>query len=265
MLKFTKSEKYRLEGRISPDETIEVKKKRINSCRTDDNLVMVKEAETNQFDLLFEKFDNLKKSAEDFENFLSVVSNDLIAKTEALKNLKNNESTKRNDRSFASVQLFMLSQYSHRINRFRTVSRISLENIRKKHEKEINVDDLVIKHIDILTKMKRRMKHIIDVSEKYAVTDIFDTINLLREMSEEMDPSVTSSDEGKTNKKMNRRHCKSMMSLEKVTMPATDTVDSSAPLPGEEMMVGARSQKMNTFKSLTDHLSCLTKTYTSRR
>ena len=35
-------------------------------------------------------------------------------------------------------------------------------------------------HINALVKMKRRMKHIIDVSEKYAVIDLCATIHVMK-------------------------------------------------------------------------------------
>ena len=42
-----------------------------------------------------------------------------------------------------------------------------------------DVEALVDKHMSIVGKMKRRMKQMLDVTEKYAVEDIFETINLL--------------------------------------------------------------------------------------
>ena len=66
-----------------------------------------------------------------------------------------------------------------------------------------------MKHIDILGKMKRRMKHIIDVSDKYAVENIFEVINLLREMSEAMEAVPRE-------KKVKMGKCKSMNSFHKI-------------------------------------------------
>eukprot|EP00092_Neocalanus_flemingeri_P097675 GFUD01124524.1.p2 GENE.GFUD01124524.1~~GFUD01124524.1.p2 ORF type:complete len:110 (+),score=21.13 GFUD01124524.1:253-582(+) len=109
--------------------------------------------------------------------------------------------------------------------------------------------------------MKRRMKHIIDVSDKYAVENIFDSINLLREMSEAMEPSPP----GGIVKMVK---CKSMNSILKIKQDIKESLGSAKDLQGnslEASNVSTKSRKVNTLRSLTDHLAVLTKTYTNRR
>jgi hypothetical protein len=116
----------------------------------------------------------------------------------------------------------------------------------------------------IVAKMKRRMKQMIDVAEKYAVADIFDTINLLQQMSNKINLDPIEGPDARA-RRLSRRS-RSMTQLE------TDSTDSRrssrqlSPLPASprpDLAYGAR--KMNTFKSFSDHLVVLTKTYTNRR
>ena len=91
----------------------------------------------------------------DFEKFIHVVSEDLATKITQLKSIKSNENAQWNERSYASVQVMMLNQYVHRINRFRVVSRNSLNNLAIKVNKDNKEMKLVDKHIDTLAKLKR--------------------------------------------------------------------------------------------------------------
>ena len=257
MLKFSKHAKAASAGRLSP-ESRDIKKQKLDDINDGKDSDF---EETPECNAAFKQFDNLKKTHHEFEKFLAAVSGDLTVKSENLKALKNCLNTKLNDKSYAGVQLFMLSQYSHRINRFREVSRNSLDHIFKNIEKENNAQELIAKHIDILGKMKRRMKHIIDVSEKYAVENIFDSINLLREMSEAMEPSPPE-------KKVKMGKCKSMNSLHKIRHDTIESIGSDCDLKetsSEASNVLTKSRKVNTLRSLSEHLAVLTKTYTNRR
>merc|ERR1712156_678551 len=79
---------------------------------------------------------------------------------------------------------------SSRIESFRSGSVKSIENICALLE-EGEPAEKVNKCVDAfhcgLAKMKTRMKHMIDVSDKYAVVEIFDTINILNKVSLEID------------------------------------------------------------------------------
>merc|ERR1711971_1000458 len=63
----------------------------------------------------------------------------------------------------------------NRVNRFKEVNAKSLDAIQEEVEKKDGsvekIGDLVATHVLEVSKMKRRMKHILDVSEKYAVID----------------------------------------------------------------------------------------------
>ena len=218
---------------------------------------------------LFKNYNALNNVHSEFEKFIHIVSTDLQTKIDCLKNVKNNENINWNDKSYASVQLFMLYQYSHRVNRFRDVSLDSLENICNKFSKGEKTDTLVKKHNDILAKLKRRLKHILDVSEKYAVEDIFSNINILKEMSQEMEPPAQNSADSFERTK----RYKSLISLQKIIIQdktdfqgmvySENNSERSKPDENEKNIL--KKQKVRTLRSLGDHMTVLTKTYTNRR
>jgi len=253
MLKFSKHAKAASTGRLSP-ETRDVKKQRLDEFPVS-KPPDIQETQENKPNS--DEFETLQKKNDEFVKFLDVVSSDLALKAEKLKALKECANTKLNDKSYAGVQLFMLGQYSHRIARFREVSTASLQHISKKIEKDTDTQELIRKHTDILGKMKRRMKHIIDVSDKYAVENIFEGINLLKEMSEEMEPAPPE-------KSVKMGKCKSMNSLHKLRSSISSEPDLKENIP-DGTNFQPKTRKVNTLRSLTDHLTVLTKTYTNRR
>ena len=137
----------------------------------------------------------------------------------------------------------------------------------------------------IVGKMKRRMKQMLDVTEKYAVEDIFDTINLLQQMSNKIKLSPIEGEEERVNRLSRRSQSLTVLGVDTVDSPSKSTgrkqqaklVQSSSssrrslsPLTeraggGGEVHLEVGGRKMNTFKSFSDHLAVLTKTYTNRR
>ena len=114
MLKFSKYAKAASTGRLS--ESRDVKKQKLDETPDEKSSYLQSTPESNTN---CKEFENLKKIHEEFEKFLDAVSCDLASKTERLKALKDCVNTKLNDKSYAGVQLFMLCQYSHSINRVR--------------------------------------------------------------------------------------------------------------------------------------------------
>ena len=90
----------------------------------------------NQFQFLFNQFENLRKSQTDFDQFLVMVRIDLMTKSDGLKKVKTCELSSRGDKSYARVQLFMLSQYMMRMTKLEDVSKKSVENICRKHHSD---------------------------------------------------------------------------------------------------------------------------------
>ena len=130
------------------------------------------------------------------------------------------------------------------------------------------------KHIHALVKMKRRMKHIIDVSEKYAVIDLFAMINVLSEESHDLDPSFSLKDA------KDRRLTQDVTSFHNYTYSHFDSPSfSRIPSPSSVFSLDFTEstvsdfdcspiifgkQPLRPFKSLSDHILVLTKTYTNK-
>ena len=133
-----------------------------------------------------DEIQRLQYSQTEFESFLDMVSTDLTDKTQKQKQLKVS------DGGFAKVQTFMLTKYINRIDRFRQVSRANMDHIVILADNKENVDSKVIldhvnKHVETIGKMKRRSKQILDISDKYAVENILDNINLVTQLSESLE------------------------------------------------------------------------------
>jgi len=265
MLKFSRHSNERADSvsrvRSSPENVVN---KRPKLDRVDENKIVTdgnKEVEV--------EIKRLRSAQTEFESFLSMVSSDLTDKTENQKRLRVS------DGGFAKVQMFMLAKYSNRIERFRQVSRANMNNIVMLGDNKENTDtklviDFVNKHIETIGKMKRRSKQILDVSDKYAVENILDNINLVTQLSE----SLQSSQE---NAKMNKWNSAGVLTSHRGSIvPAVEEPDGdmcssalsrmSVPVDSSvSRSSSGRHSKLSTFLSLKDHLAVLTKTYTGRR
>ena len=170
-------------------------------------------------------------------------------------------------------------------SRFRNVANASLLSISSALEGGKDVETLVDKHMSIVGKMKRRMKQMLDVTEKYAVEDIFETINLLQQMSNKIKLSPIEDDSERAHRLSRRSQSLTVLGVDSVDGPSrkggskdasqhsfssSSSRRSLSPLrPSERGSIGegggAGGRKMNTFKTFSDHLAVLTKTYTNRR
>ena len=151
-----------------------------------------------------------------------------------------------------------------------------------------DVEALVDKHMSIVGKMKRRMKQMLDVTEKYAVEDIFETINLLQQMSNKIKLSPIEDDSERAHRLSRRSQSLTVLGVDSIDGPSrtggskdvpqhsfssSSSRRSLSPLrPSERGSIGeggggggGGGRKMNTFKTFSDHLAVLTKTYTNRR
>ena len=237
-----------------------------------------------------DEIQRLRSSQAAFESFLSMVSSDLTEKMERQKIVRET------DGGFAKVQMFMLAKYSNRIERFRQVSRNNLNHIVMLGQNKENLDskvviDCVNKHIETIGKMKRRSKQILDVSDKYAVENILDNINLVTQLSESLQPSQEKGNQTRHHKTVNRSFNVNISASAKMNkwksagvltshrgsvVPAVEETERDiSPLAFSRMSVpydnlrsresSGRHSKLSTIMSLKDHLAVLTKTYTGRR
>ena len=95
--------------------------------------------------------------------------------------------------------------------------------------------------------MKRRMKDMIDVTDKYAVADILDSITILNEASKDLD-SLDSGDS------TTRRSVVSLGGDESCQNISSVSTRSDVTSLGQE-------RKSKTLRSQSDHLAVLRRTY----
>ena len=124
-------------------------------------------------------------------------------------------------------------------------------------------DETVFQYSKTVSKMKRRMKDMIDVTDKYAVVDIFDNINILNTASRDLDslqdPATAEADRAR----------RSIVSLMSVPQGGEDNdiveVGPEVSEVSEDEIVKAPfsgpDTSARTLRSLSDHLCVLRKTY----
>jgi len=220
----------------------------------------------------------LKQSQEVFDQFLQIVEEDIQKKTKVLKSVKKSEQLSTNQKTYVSVQCFMLKCYLNRIKSFQQISDNSISGICAEYCKDgrndEKVGDLVNKHVDALEKMKRRMKHILDVSEKYAVIDLFSAISALHEESDDLDPSESLKDSkdrrltrSVTSFCNNTYRLPDSPSFSRVSSPSPSSVSSlffaESNLDCPQILL--RKNPLRHFQSLSDHLCVLGKAYTDKQ
>jgi hypothetical protein len=145
-------------------------------------------------------------------------------------------------------------QYVHRINRFRVVSRNSLNNLSVKVNEDNEKIKLIDKHIDTLAKLKRRLKHILDVSDKYAVKDLFDQITLLNVISEDVGIHAKSP----TREGTSKRRYKFLISLRKSHLD--DKIEFDGTGADVEKNAGKeieKKKKVHNWRSIYRSFECL--------
>ena len=215
---------------------------------------------SENFCALFSQFKLLEESQSEFDQFLVMVRIELMTKTDELKKIKLNMKASRIDRSCALVNLFMLSQYTTRMNKFEDFCRKSLENICRKHINGEEVDGHVIKHLSVLVKMKRRMKQMLDVSEKCVVVEMIDTANDLKDWFEDAE-NIKAIEEKEP------RLSKSTLSLE-------TELDEERPRPRNSVSECLSSsieacpfttRQRRTFKTISEHVIVITKSFTVKQ
>ena len=74
--------------------------------------------------------DQLKASQTELEQFINVVVDDLKSKMDKLEQFKSSERCHNvPERNYINLQMFMIDKYRSRIEHFRTLSRVNVENI----------------------------------------------------------------------------------------------------------------------------------------
>jgi len=119
--------------------------------------------------------EKLLSEQNEFNKFLKVVKEDIESKAECWMHVKEDSSTKQ--RGYATLQVHALGIYSRRIERFEKLiikSWVRLQNGNANADKD---EDPVESHFHMLRKMKRRMKQMMDVSDRHAVPPLLSAVN----------------------------------------------------------------------------------------
>ena len=200
--------------------------------------------------LLFRSFPKLQRIESEFHPFLTTVRSDLIEKSTTLKSLRERKDSNKLDKNHANVQLFMIQQYSQRLEQFDFLCKQSLLKLSQRFLCGEELEAKVEKHISILTKMKRRMKMILDVSEKYVTLEMAEAVDQMKEFCDELTRIQTKS--ALSSSLNNVLEEKEVFALSWRSRSLSDSLsaDSERQVP-----------KRNTIKSITEHLQIMTKTF----
>jgi hypothetical protein len=135
---------------------------------------------------LFTTFPPLQVAQEEFLLLLSIITADLQEKGEDMKAARANKECLPRERRLASLQLFMLAKYRARIQLFMTRSEASVEVLASLLSLGHRVQERLERHLAVLARMKRKIKSMLDMSEKYSVENIFLNLGVLSELSLEL-------------------------------------------------------------------------------
>jgi len=207
----------------------------------------------------------LKTSQTMFDQFMAVVEEDLTIKIESLETIRLNVHLGSHRRTIVNVQIMMLKCYSSRVKSFEKVSDNSILNICEQYKKDdrddVRIGYLVKRHIQILVKMKRRMKAILDVSEKYSVTKQLDTTNVFDAEKDDLSLSTGVKDKEDhnqvTTKFPNYRYfLYDSPSFSRIPLPLKSACSSSS-RPKDQF----GETPLRPLKFFSDHIFVLAKTF----
>lgn len=203
---------------------------------------------------LFKSYPELQKINADFREFGCVVKRDLDSKIVILMNLRDDKRSTRSDKSYARIQLFMLNQYIQRLARFDFLLQQSLLKMSKRYLFGDDLSDMIRVHGEIVTKMKRRMKMMIDVTEKYVDTEAMETVNQMKNFCQDLDSRYLNSS----------KFSSSLHSLDGLPEVDKDFAEFTLSWRSKSMsdfMSPDQKEKRrrDTFRSVTDHFSTISK------
>ena len=223
---------------------------------------------THTFENIHNYLSVMKTRQDLFDNFVETVKDDINNKRAVWSLDEDNACLNSKQRTYAKLHGFMLGQFLKRLNKFQkysdtSISRICQEFCKEERNEEI-VSHYVKKHIQSLEKMKRRMKHMIDVADKYSEREFVTRVKNESNFDHNLSASMKDlKDRRKVVKFMNLSYIQSyspsispLYPLEIVAAPSFKmTTDYS------EFEPILKVKSMSTMKSLSDYLCVLTKTY----
>ena len=204
-----------------------------------------------------------------------MIKTELKEKSNEISKQRTSDSSSKSYTSYAVIQLYILQQYEKRLDRFDFLTKQSLFKLSQKFLNGEEIDEKVLEHINIILKMKRRMKGFLDVSEKYLVLDVNDSVCQMNELCEDLEENSSNS-RGKfyaLQPKINQTFELSGVSCKKLSTSMLglnnlfESKVSPAGRSGRSRSLsdrGTGNVERKTFKSVTDHLLIISKSFTSR-
>ena len=205
---------------------------------------------------LLKSYPELQKINADFTEFSCVVKRDLEDKTVVLMNLKEDKWSTRSDKSYARIQLFMMNQYIKRLSRFDFLHQQSLLKMSKRYLRGEDLTDMVRVHGNIVTKMLRRMKMMMDVTEKYVDSEAMDAVHQMKTFCQNLDSRYLSAS----------KFSSSLHSLDGLPEVNKDFAEFTLSWRSKSLsdfmspdLDQKGKRKRDTFRSVTDHFSIISK------
>ena len=203
---------------------------------------------------LFKSYPQLEKINADFTEFGCVVKRDLDDKTVILMKLRDDKKSTRLDKNYARIQLFMLNQYNQRLTKFNFLYQQSLLKMSKKYLGGEDLTDMVRVHGDIVIKMKRRLKMMIDVTEKYVDVEVIEAVNQMKNFCHDLDTMSHS----KLSSSLHSLDCLPEVNRDFAEFTLSWRSKSLSDFTSPDLDQKGKRRR-ETFRSVTDHLSTITK------
>lgn len=139
-------------------------------------------------ELLLEEYPELAVTHQEYLLLLSAIATDLLEKRKDIKAVRRDagKCLSKSEKSLASVQLYLYTKYILRIEEFRRIGEASIEKMAFKWAEGEDISDRLLKHQAVLRKIQRRMKALMDVTDKYSVGNIFTGLGLLAEINQQL-------------------------------------------------------------------------------
>ena len=213
----------------------------------------------------------LQSSQAMFDKFKAVVEKDLIVKIVDLETRRLNVYLDLNEKTLLNAQIMIMKCYLSRVKIFQKVSDKSILNICKEYSKYEKDDEkigkIVRRHVEVLVKMKRRMKAILDITEKYAVIDSSDkSSKSFSAKSYNLDPSTRVKNKTDYNQQATTITNYKYFEFDSPSFSRVPFASTSTPLTG--LATNKKHQFDNIpnrpLKFMSDHIAVLVKTFTNK-
>jgi len=211
---------------------------------------------TSEVEALLEEHPGLAAGHSQFHSLLGAIARDLEDKRADIKAARGSEGISPSERRLAKVQVFLLAKYLARVAAFRRRTAESLANIGLRRALGEDVERRVAEHEAAVVKMRRRVKSLVDVTDKYSVPNIFTSLGVISELGQELRPQdrlSRSSEGGWSEYSSDSRDSYSSSLASNATLGSTGSCSPPHQQPSRRRLV--------SFHCIADTVAVLTRTY----